>query len=721
VLFAALLNLAAAGAAADEPAAEANDSRWDGCYLRDGETILFLGDSITYRGLYIEYIDACLATRFPQSRLRLINRGMPSETVAGTSEAVHHPPRPDLAKRFERTVAPLDPDVIVACYGMNDGIYQSPNPEILEKYQAGIERLIDRVRKGTRARLVLLSPPPFDIRPRLNQLKPAAPTSYMNPAKDYDHALGQFARWLMTLQKQEGPQRHWRTSSPLVIDLHSPINAHLARRREEEPGFLLARDGIHPNATGHWLIARQILLAFGIPGTAAVAEVSADAKDDNIISGDVRDLRIFELGVEFVWNTSLPMPADVQWDPKSVAISLDDVALSRYTLRVTGLAAGYHDLYADGRKFGTATDVELANGIDLTRYAEFPTVRESAEVLGLVRTRQELRRQLWLKEETHPRLAAEHARLAKVAVDPNQEDELSRQIRRRCRPRDVQVKTVFTGRQQPAPVTTLIEQEEEFLLRDPDWTRDASPAMGLQGHRANQSSRRNAGSAAMLDGPTMIHQVFVSDRKSSWTEKREQEIRGRVGEAIEFLRDQGLKYQQRILIAQVIGEPVTLDEDIPTDSQADSGWTDRVIQKSSGLSCAALIDKIKKEQQMENVLLMLHLNKAGRSYNISYYQGVPRDLMSERLICFSRFNDHDQTPAATYAHEVLHGFGAGDLYFPFDQDDDRYRRAKRLFPNDVMLRIDDQIARLSVDPWTAYRVGWIKNLQPELRFLEDPR
>lgn len=262
---------------------------------------------------------------------------------------------------------------------------------------------------------------------------------------------------------------------------------------------------------------------------------------------------------------------------------------------------------------------------------------------------------------------------------------------------------------------------EGCYLRDPDWKRDASPAMGLQGHRANQSSRRNAGSAAMLDGPTMIHQVLVSDRQSSWNEEREQEIRGRVNEAIEFLREQGLKYRQRIRIAQDFGEPVTLDEDIPTDSQADSGWTDRAIQKSSGLSCAALIDRIKQEKAMDNVLLMLHLNKPGRSYNISYYQGVPRELMSERLICFSRFNDRDQTPAATYAHEVLHGFGAGDLYFPFDQDDDRYVRAKRLFPDDVMLRIDDQIGRLSVDSWTAYRIGWLNTLRPELQFLEDPR
>ena len=729
---------------AADPATD-GDPRWDSFYLRDGETVVFLGDSITYAGGYIEYIDACLATRFPTARLRLINRGMPSETVAGTSEAIHNPPRPDLATRFERTIAPLDPDVIVACYGMNDGIYQSPSDEIFKKYQAGVERLIDRVRKGTRARLVLLSPPPFDFVARKRKSKPGAAASYINPAEDYDQALAHFSAWLLTTPRPapqpDDDDRRWRTSSPLVVDLHTPINAHLAARRKENPAFGLAPDGIHLNATGQWLIARQVLLAFGTPGTVAVAEIAADSKQ--VFSGEVHDLHSISDGLEFVWTTPLPMPFDPRWDTKSIGLSLESVPLNRYTLRVTGLPAGRYDLSADGRRFATASASELAAGLDLTRHADFPPVKESGEILKLVRQRQALRRQLWLKEETHPRLAAEHAKLANATLQPGEVEKLGDEIRRRCLPRPMKVQIVAVPKEagtakeartakepgtakEPAPAKRAIPakrsvNEKKVALRDPDWQRDASPEMGLQGHRANQTSRRNAGSAALLDGPTLVYQVFVCDPKSSWNEKRKEEIQGRVNEALEFLRAQGLKYQQRVEIAQQFGKPVTLDEEIPSDSQADSAWTDRTIQKASGLDCAELIEKIRAQQQMKSVLLMLHVNKPGRSYNISYYRGVPKSLSSERLICFTHFNAHDQTPAATYAHEMLHGFGAGDLYFPFDQNDDRYLRAKRLFPNDVMLRIDDKIDRLSVDEWTAYRVGWLKLLRPELRFLEDPR
>ena len=58
----------------------------DRFYLKGGETIVFVGDSITRAGLYVIYVDAFLATRFPEKRFTVYNRGISSETVAGTSE-----------------------------------------------------------------------------------------------------------------------------------------------------------------------------------------------------------------------------------------------------------------------------------------------------------------------------------------------------------------------------------------------------------------------------------------------------------------------------------------------------------------------------------------------------------------------------------------------------------------------------------------------------------
>ena len=90
--------------------------------------ILFLGDSITYAGGYIDYVDLALLTHLPGRRVELLDLGIPSETTSGLSEPGHPFPRPDVHERLDRTLKTLaaegwKPDLVVACYGMNDGVY----------------------------------------------------------------------------------------------------------------------------------------------------------------------------------------------------------------------------------------------------------------------------------------------------------------------------------------------------------------------------------------------------------------------------------------------------------------------------------------------------------------------------------------------------------------------------------------------------------------------
>ncbi|MCE9547559.1 MAG: SGNH/GDSL hydrolase family protein [Planctomycetia bacterium] len=741
-------------------------------FLRDGQTVVFLGDDLTHAGQYIEYLDAYLFTRFPDAHFHLLNRGVPGETVStsavsnsvdvGANPADQGPPH--LAARFERTIGALNPQVIVACYGMSDGRFRSPDANLVQKYQAGVRRLIDRVRKETDARLVLLTPPPYDNRSRRGQPRPAGEPTLLHPDDDFDLTLTMFSDWLLSAPLRnslrrlapaaakpdgddDGADAAPAAAGDLVIDLHTPLKDHLTALRKSDAAARLSADGTHVEATGQGLIAQEILAAWNAPTRVAAVKIDAakltavklEAQATApVASPDVTRIMPFDPslgGVKFTWRTKLPMPLDPTWDKRSVALSRVNDLLNDFTLRVVGLPPGRYDLIADGRRVGAATDEQLLEGIDMTRLTEFPPVRDSTLLLPLVVRRQLLLRQLWIKNDPHPALAAERELLKNVAVTPQQIDELEKQIRQLCQPRIVRIRVVpnggapqvtgapTTGQPQNDPPPPKKSSKKKALATsvDPDWQRDASPDMGLVGHRANQTSRRNAGSAAMLTGPTLIYEVYVSDRSSSWPDDRKQEIRRRVDDAMGFIVRNGLKYQQRVEIGREFGRPVKLDEEISKDPQADSAWTDRVIKLASGVEPAKLIEQLRKDRSVTNVLLMLHINKPGRSYNISFYRGVPADLASERLVLFTHFNRRQQTPAATYAHEVLHGFGAGDLYFPFDQSDDRYLRAKRQFPNDVMFRIDDKIDRLEIDEWTAYRVGWLPTLKPALKFLEDPR
>src|SRR5436309_2409763 len=91
---------AAGGDAADEP-----------FFLRGGERVVFFGDSITYAGGYVQYVEAYLRTRFPGRTFTLINLGLASETLSGLSEPDHPYPRPDLHERLERALRATKPDV----------------------------------------------------------------------------------------------------------------------------------------------------------------------------------------------------------------------------------------------------------------------------------------------------------------------------------------------------------------------------------------------------------------------------------------------------------------------------------------------------------------------------------------------------------------------------------------------------------------------------------
>jgi hypothetical protein len=73
-----------------------------------------------------------------------LDLGLPSETVSGLTEPGHAGrqfPRPVLRERLGRVLDGTKPDLIVACYGMNDGIYHSFSEARFERFKEGMRFL----------------------------------------------------------------------------------------------------------------------------------------------------------------------------------------------------------------------------------------------------------------------------------------------------------------------------------------------------------------------------------------------------------------------------------------------------------------------------------------------------------------------------------------------------------------------------------------------------
>lgn len=226
--------------------------------LLDGvKRIVFLGDSITYGGGYVEILEAAFRIEHPERAVEFLNIGLPSETVSGLSEPGHAGgqfPRPTVHERLDRVLAKAKPDLIVACYGMNCGMYYPLSDERFAKYREGIE-LLRKKAAAAGAKVVHLTPPVFDSVPIKARTLPAGLVEYKQPFEGYNTVLDRYSEWLLG-QRAQG----W-----VVLDTHFPMAKFLAAGRAADPSFKLAGDGVHINATGHWLIAREVLRAFDAP------------------------------------------------------------------------------------------------------------------------------------------------------------------------------------------------------------------------------------------------------------------------------------------------------------------------------------------------------------------------------------------------------------------------------------------------------------------------
>lgn len=212
--------------------------------------IVFIGNSITYAGYYISCIDAYLSLKYPERHFEIINLGLPSETVSGLSEPNHAGgkfPRPDLHERFSRVLEKLKPDLVFACYGMNDGIYMPFDNSRFQKFQEGMNWLHEQVRASGTS-IIHITPPVYDER----------------KGKAYSNVLDIYSDWLISRRYSD----NWK-----VIDIHRPMKKSLEDQRLKDSTFSYAADGIHPNTNGHFIIAKQVLVSLGETTVARAANM----------------------------------------------------------------------------------------------------------------------------------------------------------------------------------------------------------------------------------------------------------------------------------------------------------------------------------------------------------------------------------------------------------------------------------------------------------------
>src|SRR5881394_1019576 len=124
--------------------------------LKDGDRVVFYGDSITDQRLYTTFAETYVVTRFPEMNVTFVHSGWGGDRVTGGGGG-------PIDVRLRRDVVAYKPTVMTIMLGMNDGSYRAFDETIFETYAKGYQHIIDSVKEALPGvRITAIEPSPFD-------------------------------------------------------------------------------------------------------------------------------------------------------------------------------------------------------------------------------------------------------------------------------------------------------------------------------------------------------------------------------------------------------------------------------------------------------------------------------------------------------------------------------------------------------------------------------
>jgi len=145
-------------------------------------------------------------------------------------------------------------------------------------------------------------------------------------------------------------------------------------------------------------------------------------------------------------------------------------------------------------------------------------------------------------------------------------------------------------------------------------------------------------------------------------------------------------------------------------------WVRQIVRELGYCNAKKAYRKIQKKYGIDNIQLILFAHAEGTSYAMRFAKGMrKKKFLLEGILLYQQYTGGSTMPtAAVIAHELLHLYGAWDLYPTYAQTSDRYAKAIELYPNDIMLRVDFRLETLQIGRLTAWLIGW--NEQEEAVF-----
>ncbi len=334
--------------------------------LAEGDSIVFLGDSITHQCLYTQYLEDYFITRYPKMRLKFHNAGISGDRAA------------DALARFDGDVAQYKPKYVTILLGMNDGSYKQWDASIFAAYEKGMTQILDRL-EAIGAKAIPMGPTILDSR-AVAMKAPAQIDS--DRARYYNAVMAYYGAW----QREQAMNR-----GLAYVDMWGPLMQVTLAERAKDPKFTLVRDAVHPDAPGQAIMAYAVLE--DLKASRGVSSITAGYTGDkwvvNATGGKVEAIEGSGDSVAFTFTAdALPWVLPEEAQP-GIKLVHGPHRLSNEKIRVVGLPPGKYELKIDGQVVGVYPHGALAGKIELQDNPKTPQYQQALAVAMLNKERNE--------------------------------------------------------------------------------------------------------------------------------------------------------------------------------------------------------------------------------------------------------------------------------------------------------------------------------------------
>ncbi len=242
--------------------------------------------------------------------------------------------------------------------------------------------------------------------------------------------------------------------------------------------------------------------------------------------------------------------------------------------------------------------------------------------------------------------------------------------------------------------------------------REESSETPEPGELGNPRSSYKLGSANSLEGKNLIYSLFVDTPDAKWTDRDKKKALKNLEIAKEYIEAEAKSYHKKVDLVVDFEEYGDLTGGARINFSLKDGedYEEALDEEIAGwLEDQIDYEALTKEYKAKGIAMIVFVNHKGSTYAICY-DGV--DDPQESLVMFA-----GEVPAV-YAHEILHLFGAHDLYEDAEYTEEVCEYVKKAYPNEIMYTVKDEDGRLNsseiqneLSPITAYHLGWVNYIE----------